>query len=119
MKIPRVPYWQLIAIPPLVFGIGFALNALVMAFNGNQMPVLIPGGCRPGDFDGDTLHTCMTHLTKLRVLGDWIVIRSIGVASIGDFLEWFYAVTGVPGVIAWLTLNLVEAQKVKSTSNGS
>ncbi len=119
MKIPRVPYWPFIVIPPLVFGIGFAMNLLAMTVNGGQMPVLISGGCVANEFRGDWIHRCMTPATHLKFLCDWIIIKSVGTASPGDLLEWFYQVTGTYGIVSWFVLTVNDLQKVKSTSNGS
>ena len=105
MKIPR---WTLVTVPALAFGIGFTMNAIVMAVNGGQMPVLTPG-CTP-DLIGEAapaIHSCMEQTARLTVLADWIFIRHIGaVASPGDFLEWFAEVTAAPCLIAWCALTL-------------
>jgi hypothetical protein len=97
--------------------LGFTLNALVMAFNGGQMPVLWPGGCDAmraiQDMvtslggSSDPLHSCMTHATHLKFLADWIILKS-GVASPGDFLEWAYDYTHIPSVAIWVALTIKE-----------
>ncbi len=99
--------------PTVSFGIGFASNAIVMAANQGQMPVLVPGGCSnevkeamasERDREGIQVHSCMTKETRLKILADWIVIRHVGVASIGDFFEWLGDVTFNPALIVFATL---------------
>jgi hypothetical protein len=110
MKFPRIPYWYLAIGPYLLVSLGFALNALVMAFNGGQMPVLWPGGCDVmhavqdaviSAGGSDSLHSCMTHSSHLKFLADWIVIKGVGIASPGDFLEWAYEATYIPAAAIW------------------
>lgn len=101
----KIPYWYVAATPWILFGAGFLMNAVVMAFNGAQMPVLLPGGHNVIS-DEDIVHTAMTATTHLRFLADWIVINDVGIASPGDFLEWLYSYTWMPAAIAWLTLIL-------------
>lgn len=98
----RIPYWQLLFGPAGVFALGFFLNAVVVALNGGQMPVLFPGGC--GNMSADDIHSCMTHATHLKFLADWILIRGIGVASPGDFLEWAAQFSFMPALVAWIVL---------------
>lgn len=98
-----IPYWYLLLGPSLAFVLGFVLNAIVMAANHGQMPVLIPGGCHVEDMD-DLIHSCMTHASHLKFLADWIVVRHLGVASPGDFLEWFFDATYQAGLAAWAAL---------------
>src|SRR5271167_2993048 len=95
----RPPYLLLLIGPLLLFVLGFSMNAVVMAANNGQMPVLIPGGCtadvaesmaKEAEVEGIAIHACMTPATRLKFLGDWIVWRGKGVASPGDFLELFY-----------------------------
>lgn len=99
MKIPHK--WLLLG-PVAMFALGFAMNAVVMAANHGQMPVLIPGNncslIEPEDF----IHTCMTAGTHLKFLADWIVINHFGVASPGDFLEWACDQTFWPALFAWV-----------------
>lgn len=79
----------LLVTPALMFGVGFLMNAVVMAANGGQMPVLIPGGdCASFINPEDFVHGCMTHATHLKILADWVVINHFGIASPGDFFEW-------------------------------
>lgn len=87
----------LFAGPSISFTTGFAMNAVVIAANGGQMPVRWPGGCQAEEYqrwklekpmEGLAIHNCMLPTSKLKFLGDWIVIRHQGVASPGDFLEW-------------------------------
>lgn len=79
------------------------MNAFVMAMNNGQMPVLFPGGDQSG-YTQDTIHCAMTMATHFRFLADWINIRGVGIASPGDFLEWFSDQTTWPGIWAWFAL---------------
>lgn len=103
----KVPYAPLLVGPWLALGLGFLSNAIVMAFNGAQMPVLLPGGMNiiPDD---DLVHCAMTHATHLKFLADWIVINGLGIASPGDFLLWTWELTSLPALIAWITLILKD-----------
>lgn len=95
----------LLTVPALMFGFGFLLNALVMAANQGQMPVLIPGGIAAGcpiDPDKDFLHSCMTQATHLKFLADWVVIKGIGIASPGDFSEWACEAAFWPSIVAFV-----------------
>src|SRR5258708_749772 len=100
----------LLAGPQVLFYTGFASNALVMAANGGQMPVLVPGGCTDSDVDrwhgevqreGMQVHTCMTPETHLKVLGDWIVLRGRGIMSLGDALLWASELSSTP--LYWMS----------------
>lgn len=112
MKFPKIPYWPLIVGPALSFGFGFLLNALVMAANHAQMPVLMPGGDCSLIGEGDFIHSCMSAGTHLKFLADWIVINHMGIASPGDFLEWLSDATMVPGLFAWIVLVIRDHNKV-------
>lgn len=85
-----------------------ALNKIVMAFNGNQMPVLIPGGVCPENI-GD-LHSCMTSATHLKFLADWINVH-YGIMSIGDLFIGLGDITFLPGLIIWAVLMIVAYNK--------
>lgn len=103
MKIPR---WSLVTVPAACFCFGFALNAVVMAANNGTMPVLMSGGhCELIDSD-DIIHSCWSAGVHLKFLADWIVIRGLGIASPGDFFEWFAGIAVGPALIAWATLIL-------------
>jgi hypothetical protein len=81
----------------------------VMALNHGQMPVLAPAGF---PFDpSDPFHVVMTASTHLKALADWIVIRHVGIASPGDFLEWFYSYFGTYSQIVWATLTIKDLLK--------
>jgi hypothetical protein len=101
-----IPYWPLLTGPALFFGIGFAMNAIVMAANHGQMPVLWPGGCPQDGVSEDVfpIHACMSAATHLKFLADWIVIRGLGVTSPGDFFEWLSDATLMPALYMWLAL---------------
>lgn len=101
----RLKYWPLLVVPPVMFGLGFMLNAVSMAFNNGQMPTLWPGGC--GSFEQDPLHACMGHATHLKLISDWIIIRSgvsVSIASPGDLLEWACELIQWPCIYIWATL---------------
>lgn len=99
----KIPYWYLLLGPTIAHGVGFGLNALVMAVNHAQMPVLMPGGDVSLLNPDDLLHCAMTAQTHLKFLADWIVIKDSGIASPGDFLLWFYELTFMPSLVAWVT----------------
>jgi hypothetical protein len=97
----KIPYASLLLGPTALFAIGFTMNALVMAANHGQMPVLVPGGnCSLIDAE-DFIHSCMTAGTRLKFLADWIVINPFGVWSPGDLFELACKTTLWPGLILW------------------
>jgi len=102
-----IPYAYLLLGPSAIYALGYALNALVMAANHNQMPVLVPGAC-PDDMVS-MIHSCMQSSTHLKFLGDWIVTGSssrFGIASPGDFMLDAGTATFWPGVVSWVALVL-------------
>ena len=107
----KIPYWYLLVGPTLMYGLGFGLNALVMAANHAQMPVLMPGGDASILDPNDLLHCAMTAHTHLKFLADWIVIKGIGIASPGDFLLWSYDITFLPALVAWVTCIIKDKNK--------
>ncbi len=97
----RVEYAWLLWVPYAMFGMGFLINAIVMAANHGQMPVLVLGGdCGMIDAD-DVIHSCMVAGTHLKFLADWIVINHVGIASPGDFLEWGFDLIVGPFMFLW------------------
>ena len=96
----RIPHWPFLVVPALSFALGFLLNKITMAFNGGQMPVLMPGGCANG-LD-DMLHSCMTHASHLRWLADWAFVNGLGVASPGDLLIWIGQGTWDYAFVVWV-----------------
>ena len=84
------------------------MNALVMAVNGGQMPVLWPGKCTAEVMDEapPVLHSCMTHATHLKFLADWIV-RHNGVWSPGDFFLVQYDYSFIPALMVWATIMIM------------
>lgn len=109
MKLPKIPYWPLLAGPALSFGVGFSLNAIVKAANLGKMPVLMPGGvCNALDFAGDDIHSCMTSATHLKFLADWVGIGTIAVASPGDFLIWLASSTLYAALFGWAVLMIKD-----------
>lgn len=107
----RIPYASLLLGPAALFAVGFTLNALVMAANHAQMPVLMPGGdCKLIDAE-DLIHTCMTAATHLKFLSDWIVVRHSGIWSIGDFFELASEATLWPGLTLWVGFIIKDFSK--------
>jgi hypothetical protein len=104
----KIPYSYLLLGPGALFALGFVLNAVVMAANHGQMPVLIPGGIADGcPLDPqDFLHSCMTSATHLKIIADWVVAKSLGVASPGDFFLWAGDSSFWPALTAWIALML-------------
>jgi len=98
----KIPYASLLLGPTALFALGFTLNAIVMAANHGQMPVLVPGGCGPHTMDEDVIHTCMIAGTHLKFLADWILIHRSQVASIGDFFEWAFEYSFWPSLVLWV-----------------
>lgn len=104
----KIPYWTLAVVPAAAFILGFTMNAVVMAANGGQMPVLF-NACSVdaiGEGTVGAIHSCMTATTHLKFLADWIAVRGLGIASPGDFLEWFGAATFTPFMTAAIALAL-------------
>ncbi|MFI4941498.1 MAG: DUF5317 family protein [Burkholderiales bacterium] len=98
--------WLLWA-PWASFAVGFLMNALVMAANRGQMPVLVPGGdCGMLIAPQDLIHTCMTASTRLKWLADWIVVNNVGVLSPGDLFMTAQEVFVLPCVLIWATLQI-------------
>lgn len=105
----KIPYWQLLVIPALVYGLGALLNYVVIGLNGAQMPVLWAGGCSTFAVYhiGDYVHACMTPSSHLKILSDWIVIGGEGTASPGDLLLWAADAVYLPFVYIWFA-NIVR-----------
>jgi hypothetical protein len=110
----KIPYWYLLLGPSLAFAVGFLSNALVMAANHGQMPVIVPGGHMEIFDPDDLIHCAMTAQTHLKFLADWIVIRDTGIASPGDFGEWLWEATFIPGLAAWFALLIKDHNQTKS-----
>lgn len=111
MRKLRIPYWYLLLGPSLLFWLGLGLNALVMALNKNQMPVLwVSGVCTPQTrFAQDLVHVCMTAGTRLKFLADWAfqwtdVPGVFSIYSVGDALIGLGDATRVPLWCAWVAL---------------
>lgn len=105
----RIRYWYLLLGPALMFALGFSMNALVMAANHGQMPVLWPGGCPDvTDESAFPIHACMTAVSHLKWMADWVVIRGLGVASIGDFFEWAGEASMMPALFMWFGRTLIK-----------
>ena len=106
----KIPHLKWLIGPWVLFGIGFALNAIVMAANGGQMPVLIPGGDCSLLGERDIIYSCMTHATHLKFLADWIVTpHPVQVASPGDYLERACEGTALPAFVVWMSLMIRDA----------
>jgi Family of unknown function (DUF5317) len=106
MKLPKIPYAWIPVAPFMLFAAGFALNALVLTVNGNQMPVFTSDNvCSLFFMVHDFLHTCMTPNTHLNFLADWIVLdHGAHIASPGDLLLWASDWLRGPAVGAWFAL---------------
>jgi Family of unknown function (DUF5317) len=84
----KLPAWTLILLPTLILYIGVSLNKVVMAVNHGKMPVMLEP-CDEKMFAEEepfVTHRCMTRDTHLNFLGDWIVLRNVGIESLGDVL---------------------------------
>lgn len=106
MKTPlrAIPYWPLLLGPILAWGIGFLLNAIVIAANKGQMPVLYAGHC-PEPYDH--IHTCMLAQSHLKFLADWIRESSF-IVSPGDYLMTLCEYTFWPALYIWAALMIVR-----------
>ena len=89
--------------------LGSALNLIVMAANHGQMPVLFPGSCSVDIFSADIFHVCMTGATHLKFLSDWLVIKGLGVASIGDLLIWLSDAITTPALYLWGAMMVMDS----------
>lgn len=108
----KIPYWVFLFGPHLAFGLGFALNVLVMMVNHGKMPVYIPGGICFADVMEDPIHSCMVHQTHLKFLADWIFVRADnGIYSPGDFLEMIKAAVFPYNLVVWGTLVIHDRLK--------
>jgi len=106
-----IPYWQFLLIPSLIYGIGWTLNAVVIAIN-HGMPVLAYGAltCDTAVFD-KAVHICMTPQTRLRFLADWIYTMGL-MASPGDYLEWLGERLLWPSFIIWAVLMIRDRREM-------
>lgn len=59
---------------------------------------------------GDSIHTCMTHATHLKVLCDWIIIPGMGIASIGDAFVTVCEYTMWPAPFLWAFLMIKDSK---------
>lgn len=124
----KFPYWQLLAIPVLLFGLGAGSNQIVLVANHGTFPVMVNKvdivkmchdasdvppvlqgiACTTDGKGGeylDPVHVIMTPESRLKPLAD-IFNLGDGIYSIGDFLLMlsFGMVPFAP--IAWLVLTL-------------
>ncbi len=110
----KLPIWTLVIVPTAAWYFGFALNAIAVAANHGAMPVLFPQilldlgmSTKMLAVDGgDAIHSVMTPETHLKFLCDWILIRGIGIFSIGDAFEMFGEATRDYGLVAFVALAL-------------
>lgn len=103
----KIPYWQLIFIPAVLFTIGFCMNSLAVVSNHGQMVVHMPGGCAKGDFDKDRVHACMLEDSHLKILSDWILFDE-GVYSPGDGFIEAANYSYLPFLYMWVALILKD-----------
>ena len=94
-----------------MYGLGYLMNVVVMAFNSGKMPVLCPEGYDPSSLD--LVHSCMTAATRLRGLADWIFFgfnlgdgpgSYLTMGSPGDLLLKAGAFLYYPALVAWIVL---------------
>jgi uncharacterized protein DUF5317 len=99
----RIPYLYLLAAPALLWFFGYMLNAVAIGCNGGFMPVQGWTECvgHAAEERGDTMHTCMTPQTHLKILCDW-VYSPAGTASIGDGFEVAGEYSLYPCLFLWL-----------------
>jgi hypothetical protein len=95
----KIPYFTLLFGPTISLYTGLALNKLCIAANGGTMPYLTPSCV----LDSDHLHVCMTGLSHLKILADWIVLPA-GTFSIGDMLIDLGTGTAAYAWIIWAVL---------------
>ena len=115
----RIPYVYLLIVPYLCLAFGAGLNWLAVGANHGYMPVQGYIECAkqpvqgagplaqmfgPVEPDTDPIHVCMNKNTHLKVLCDWLLIPSVGTASIGDLFEWAYEKTFWPFIYMWFAL---------------
>jgi hypothetical protein len=116
-KVRLFPYWQLLAIPVVLFAIGFTCNMTALIVNGGRMPVLVTQGelfqgaaidwTKQVLYDGivylDPVHTVMRKGDHLKFLCDIFNLHD-GTYSIGDGFaisaDWLWDKFS----IAWLAL---------------
>ena len=106
----RIPYLWLLIGPWVLFGIGFTLNAVAMAANGAQMPVLFPNWDPAYLSAEDFRHVAMTAHTHLKFLCDWIVVKYSGTYSVGDLFILAFGATWQTSLGAWAALTIRKAR---------
>lgn len=115
MKV-KLPYWYLLIVPLLCYGLGAAMNVTALAANHQQMPVY-EARCEERAViwlsENDALHACFTPATRLRFLCDWIYVPGTGVASPGDCLVWLYENLATPAAYLWVVLMVMEYNRRK------
>lgn len=85
--------------PWLLWGLGAALNVLVMSCNHGLMPYQWTQWAG-GD---DTYHILWTHATHLKMLADWICIPALGgIVSPGDLMILVADWLKLPAFSFWL-----------------
>lgn len=128
LKLRKFPYWYLIVIPALLYGLGIASNQAVLISNHEKFPVMmnavmIAKDCDSSDYKPEELepipevacikggemidlkHSIMGPNSHLKVLSDIFLVggRSL---SIGDMLldlgEWLFRFSSV----LWLALTV-------------
>jgi hypothetical protein len=91
MKFPKIPHWFVLTGPYLAYGFGILLNAIVIAVNKHQMPVLVTDCTESLKYwaqHEDVIHTCLASTSRFKVISDWFYIPGLGTASPGDFFIW-------------------------------
>jgi hypothetical protein len=106
----KIPHLYLLVVPAAIHYFGILLNALVLAANNGQMPVLYPGGCEVNLTD-IFIHTCMLPGSHLKFLADWMVINHVGIVSPGDLCIWSGTEMIIPALVAWACLMIHEHER--------
>lgn len=106
-----MPFWYLILPLPLLWGLGYLMNVLVMTANHGQMPVYLPLYCSTINFGA--FHTCMTAGSHLKWMADWIntgVGEHYVMTSPGDLLEMLVEGTWTYCALIWGVLMAERAR---------
>jgi hypothetical protein len=101
----KIPFLGFLAGPALSWIFGLTLNKACIASNGGLMPVL-EASCRWAPTEQ---HTCMTPLSHLKWLGDWIYFANLRLhMSPGDVLMQLGESTIWFGLAIWAVLMIKD-----------
>lgn len=101
--------WPLLALPPALTFVGALMNQVAMAVNSGPMPVLYYK-CIPGELI-DSDHSCMSSITHLKLLCDWINLHAV-ILSPGDLLLYLSDYIQAPLFWMWIAYALFCMTKV-------